>query len=451
MRFLKNVNFLILFILLFCFDVKSYDLVSFNTIRNKQIEDEAKEIGLINFNQFLRIYYFNYLKDKKDYEKNNLLVNLNKELSLLKYSKKKSERKPPIILHWTASKTSLGAIKTLFQERKSMKEGIIGVDYLITEPLYNPDNPYMHKKSYIVDLSGGEVATTWFHVPNKDKVKMKHHDRKYNKAINIEIMGWRFFNSNKGKNNDYGEYGKVGIRENFNGNFDNFDNNYKIYSTVIKFLNYLAEKYDFSQIIDEFQRENEIDKNLLEKGILYLNGPLSNFIKGHGLIAIEHTLLFNSDYIRHKKDFMPEELLVLYQDLKDYRKHLKDNDIEQKIENKIASLSTSSSYDITSIKEEINKINDLNKKEYLLYLLYLETIQIKNLEDFNYNRSFGDYLKNKYKEKYILNLIKKYITNKNLQENEINYFQELSNTFKNKHLKNLLIKLINNKIVSQIN
>ena len=62
-----------------------------------------------------------------------------------------------------------------------MKERIIGVDYVLTEPLLHPDFPNDPPKSYVVNFSRSEVATTWFHVPDKYKEKMGSHDRKYKK------------------------------------------------------------------------------------------------------------------------------------------------------------------------------------------------------------------------------------------------------------------------------
>jgi hypothetical protein len=218
-------------------------------------------------------------------------------------------------MHWTDGDNAMGAIRTLFKER-NMAEGVIGVDYVVTEPLRHPDSPGLPAKSYVVNFSRGEVATTWFHVPAQFR---NYEDRKYNRAINIEITGWRFLQNHKGKKGDFGRKGSLGIREAFNGDFKNLEKKYKIYPTVLKLVNYLAEKHNFAKLIDHFNIENEISHSQTKNGLLYLDGPLSKYLKGHGLIALEHTLKYGSKYKDIRHDFTPKDLLVLYSDLKGYR------------------------------------------------------------------------------------------------------------------------------------
>jgi hypothetical protein len=424
----------------------TYKLSSFNTIRNINIGDEEKEAGIINFNEFLRIYYYNYLSKKSNVEKNRSIVRLNSEINHLKYSEKISnpDREPPVILHWTDANNALGVIRTLFEERHSMTEGIIGVDYVVTEPLLHPDYPDRPARAYAVKFSKSEVATTWFHVPDKLKNKMPEQDRKYNKAINIEIVGWRFLQNNSGKENNFSKNGKLGIRETFNGDFDNFDTNFSIYPTVLKLVNYLAEKYDFGNLVDEYSPENEIDQELKnKKGIIYLNGPLSKYIKGHGLIALEHTLMFGGTYWELRHDFTPEELLVFYEDLKNFRQFESNDMVAKQIEKRLFEPGNLDSLEAAQIKDNINNVKSRKKQEYLLYALYLHSTKIDSIAKLNESRRYIDYLDPKGREKLTSLLLSKYLDESNdIEENDFGYIKSVIFTLKDTASKNYLNQLL---------
>jgi hypothetical protein len=293
------------------------DLASFDIIKNNYISDAEKKIGMINFNEFGRIYVYNYFSKKSATERQKALQQLQEDTSNLRYTTKiSSERKPPVVMHWTDGDNAMGAIRTLFKQENNMAEGVIGVDYLVTEPLKHPDFPKRPAKSYIINFSRSDVATTWYHAAGTSE------DRKYNKAINIEITGWRFLKNIKGKKANYGKQGSLGIREDFNGDYKNMDKKYAIYPTVLKLVNQLAEKHKFTSQISQFKAENEISKNLSKNGTVFLDGPLSKYIKGHGLIGLEYSMKYGGNYKDLRHDFTPKDLLVLYGDLKGYRQFL---------------------------------------------------------------------------------------------------------------------------------
>ncbi|MFN4152529.1 MAG: hypothetical protein ACK4IX_16430, partial [Candidatus Sericytochromatia bacterium] len=58
----------------------AYELTSFNSIRNIEISEEEKKADIINFNEYVRIYYYNYLEKKNEKDKNTLLVKLNSSI-----------------------------------------------------------------------------------------------------------------------------------------------------------------------------------------------------------------------------------------------------------------------------------------------------------------------------------------------------------------------------------
>ncbi len=390
----------------------------------------------------MRIYYYNYLEKKNPDDKNKSLVHLNGSISHLKYSANESTpRKPPIIMHWTDADNAMGVIKTLFQERKSMKEGIIGVDYVVTEPLLHPDYPERAARSYSVKFSRSEVATTWFHIPDKFKKTMAEQDRKYNKAINIEIVGWRFLADNNGRRNDTSKSGKKGIRENFNDDYEVLDREGITYPTVLKLVNYLAEKYDFCNLVDDFSPEKEIDPTLKDKGITYLNGPLSQYLKGHGLVALEHTLMFGGDYVRERHDFNPSDLLVLYSDLKNYRFYKQNSGdmLAKSIESKINSNVAMNQFEISDLKKDINKVKSVAKKEYLLYALYLRDEKVESIDKINAIKANLTYLNNSDREKITSALLTKFIdSSKDIKPNEYEYLSDMIGSVRDNLIKDRL-------------
>lgn len=418
----------------------AYELTSFSSIRNIEISEEEKKADIINFNEYVRIYYYNYLEKKNEKDKNNLLVKLNSSINTLKYSKKESERKPPIILHWTDADNALGVIKTLFKERRGMEEGIIGVDYVVTEPLLHPDYPERPARAYSVKFSRSEVATTWYHVDKKDP-RYKEEDRKYNKAINIEVVGWRFLKNEKGKKNDFSRYGKKGIREEFDGDYqkiENFDN-YSTYPTVLKLVNHLAEQHDFAYLIDEYEENKEIDLNLKEKGITYLSGPLSQYVKGHGLVGWEHTLKYGGDYNRVRFDFVPQELLVFYSDLKTFREFKQEEVLVNELEDSINNTPTLSNEDRDKLREKIAYIKSSKKKDYLFTALYVNGIKIENLNNFNDARRNIDNLDNKYKNKLVSVLLNKFVSEaESIKDNEYAYVRGLISSLSDSNKRELL-------------
>jgi len=430
----------------------SYKLTSFNTIRDISVSPEEKEAGIINFNEFLKIYFYNYLANKSPDEQNKALVRLNADINHLKYSQQISspERQPPVILHWTDANNAMGVVKTLFAEQRSMEEGIIGVDYVITEPLYHPDYPDRPAKSYTIKFSRSDVATTWFHVPDKFKGTMGEYDRKYNKAINIEIVGWRFLPNDKGKRNDFGKKGKLGIRESFNGNsndFDEMESKYVTYPTVLKLVNYLAEKHDFAKVIDNFSPDAEIDQNLKEKkGIIYLNGPLSKFIKGHGLIALEHTLMFGGDYVQLRHDFTPEELLVFYSDIKAYRDFQANDRIAKNIEERLNMSVPLNSMEIEDIKEQIKTVKSPKKREFLLYGLYLANLKIDTIAKLNDARKNIEYLDKKDVEKLTSTLLNKFLNDsKSVEANDYGYLKSVIGTVRDSIIRDRLYQILSDR------
>lgn len=418
----------------------AYNLSSFNSIKGIEISPEEKKADIINFNEFLRIYYYNYISKKSEKEKNRKLVSINSDIAKLKYSNETgSERKPPVILHWTDANNAMGVIKTLFTERYGMKEGIIGVDYVVSEPLLHPDYPNRPARSYSIKFSKSEVATTWFHVPDNVKKDLKNQDRKYNKAINIEIVGWRFFPNNKGKKDDFGRSGKKGIREKFDGKydtFDTFDSGYTTYPTVLKLMDNLAEKYDFGTTVDNFSPENEISPELKQKNIIYLNGPVSKSIKGHGLIALEHTLTFGSNYINERHDFTPNELLTFYQDLKDFRRYQKDLELVKKVEERVNINEKLSELDYQKTKDLIDNIKSKNKKEYLLLAMDFNSVKVPTLDKLNAQISEIQALKGKEKEKLTSMLITKFLNDADkVQDSEYESIKTIILTFKDTQVK----------------
>lgn len=418
-----------------------YKLSSFSTIRSIPISEEEYAANIINFDEFLRIYYYNYIKNKADGDKNQTLVRINREINHLKYSANEStERRPPVILHWTDASNAMGVIRTLFEERKSMKEGIIGVDYVVTEPLLHPDYPDRPAISYSVKFSRSEVATTWFHVPEKFMGKMASQDRKYNKAINIEIVGWRFLPNPNGRTNDAGMYGKKGIREVFDENdTDNLENKYSTYPTVLKLVNYLADKYNFGEYVDNFSEEKEIDPVLKAKGITYLNGPVSHYIKGHGLIALEHTLMFGGDYVRVRHDFTPNELLIFYSDLKKFRNMDNTDQFAKSIETKLDGSQQLDDIGMDELRDQINKVKNTQKKEYLLYSLYLHSEKIDSVEKINEFRKNFDYLNSNDREKLVSSLLNKYIIDsKDVNDNDYEYLKGVIETVRDTNIKEKL-------------
>lgn len=441
-------------------DAASYKLTSFKAIRDIQISDLEKEADIINFDEYLRVYYYNYLSNKPEPVKNKTISRVNNEISKLKYSDTKSaERQPPIILHWTDADNSMGVIKTLFQERKGMKEGIIGVDYVVTEPLLHPDYPGRKARAYTVKFSMNDVATTWYHVPDEHKHTMGHEDRKYNKAINIEIVGWRFLPNSKGKNNGMGKTGKLGIRENFNNDFENFDEKYTTYPTVLKLLNYLAEKHQFASTVDDFTPESEIDQNIKKtKGWTYLNGPLSDHIKGHGLIAMEHTLKYGGNYINMRRDFTPSELLIVYNDLKNYRLFRGNRtesdmlaraeidrsigELEYSINNAIAM----NQYEAEDLKHRILQVRDIKKKEYLLYALHLKSENVDSIEKVNDIRKNLDYLDTNDREKLMSTVLVRYFSeSQNINAGDYDYLKVVIDSVRDKGVRENLARALRDK------
>ncbi|MEK7435216.1 MAG: hypothetical protein AABZ74_18940 [Cyanobacteriota bacterium] len=417
----------------------AYSLTSFSEIRDIEISYEEKQADIVNFNEFLRIHYYNYLGKKSEKEKNTSMVKLNSDISKLKYSTEYDDRKPPIVLHWTAGNNAMGAIKTLFVERKGMKEGIISVDYVVSEPLFHPDYPDRPARSYSIKLSKSQVATTWFHVPNNAMPEIKAQDRKYNKAISIEIVGWRYAKNPKGKKNDDTELGKNGIRESFEGDFEDFNDfekKYSKYSTVLKLINNLAEKHNFTNAIDEFTPETEIDPNLQQKGITYLNGPLSQYIKGHGLVALEHTLMFNSTYIKEKVDFTPKELLVFYSDLKDFRSYMKDQEIVKSIEERVLISEKLPQTEYQKVSDLILNLRSKRQKEYLTMALDLNLLKITSLEKLNAERKEIDAFSKKEKDKLTSFLIAKFLEEANkIHEEEYDYLKNVILTFQDNKIR----------------
>lgn len=436
-------------------EAASYKLTSFDSIRSVDISEAEREADIINFDEFLRVYYYNRFVNKSEQEKNKTINRLNNDIKKLKYSADtSSERQPPVILHWTDADNAIGVIKTLFQEHKSMKEGIIGVDYVVSEPLLHPDYPERKARAYTVKFSRSSVATTWYHVPDKNMGSMGHEDRKYNKAVNIEIVGWRFLPNKKGKNSGMGKYGKVGIRENFNDNFENFDDKYAVYPTVIKLLNYLAEKHNFSEVVDNYSSDLEIDQNIkASKGLTYLNGPLSQYIKGHGLVAVEHSLKYGGDYINMRHDFTPSELLVVYEDLKNYRKFKKDNNVipdmlASEIESSINNVGVLSQSEIDDLKNRITQVASVSKKEYLFYALQLKGETINSVEKISEIRKNIDYLEISDREKLMSNILVKYFTDsQEIQSNDYDYLKVVIDSVRNKNVRNNLAKTLNYKYV----
>lgn len=419
---------------------EAYNLTSFNSIKGIEISPEERKADIINFNEFLKIYYYNYISKKPEKEKNKSLVNINAEISKLKYSTEiGSDRNPPVILHWTDSTNAMGVIRTLFKERRGMKEGIIGVDYVVSEPLLHPDYPNEPAKAYSIKLSKSEVATTWFHVPSNAKGDLKAQDRKYNKAINIEIVGWRFLPNSKGKTDDFSKTGKKGIREKFNGDynsFDSFDSEYSTYPTVLKLMDNLAEKYNFGSIVDDFSPENEISPELKQKNIIYLNGPVSKYIKGHGLIALEHTLTFGSNYINERHDFTPNELLTFYQDLKDFRRYQKDLELVKKVEERIDTTEKLPEIEYKKVKDLISNIKSKNKREYLLVAIDFNNLKITSLEKLNAQINEIQALKGKEKEKIVSLLITKFLNDADkVQDSEYSSIKSIILSFKDTKIR----------------
>lgn len=427
----------------------AYELTSFSTIRDIEISEEEKAADIINFNEFVRIYFHNYISKKSEKEKNKLLVKLNSSINALKYSANTIERQPPVIMHWTDSENAMGVVRTLFQEHKSMKEGIIGVDYVVTEPLYHPDYPNRKPRAYSIKLSRSEVATTWYHVPDNLKDKLPQEDRKYNKAINIEIVGWRFFKNEKGRKNDISKNGKIGIREDFNGDFqqfDKFDEDYAIYPTVLKLVNHLAEKNNFASLIDNFSPEQEIDPKLQEKGITYLNGPLSGYLKGHSLVGWEHSLKYGGRYNEMRFDFTPKELLVFYQDLKDFRNFNTEVELVKNLEDFINTTEILSEYEIERVKDKVANIKSLIKKDYLSSALYVNSLKIDNFNKFNDTRRIVDSLPAKYRDKITVNLLNKFIADTNsLDEVEYAATKNVIASLNNESLRVLLYESLSDR------
>lgn len=432
-----------------------YKLTSFDSIRAIEISDAERAADIINFDEFLRVYYYNRLVNKSEQEKNKIMNQVNKDVNKLKYSADtSSEREAPVILHWTDADNALGVIKTLFQERKGMKEGIISVDYVVTEPLLHPDYPERKARAYSVKFSRSSVATTWYHVPDKNMGSMGHEDRKYNKAINVEIVGWRFLPNKKGKNNSMSKYGKLGIRENFDDNFENFDDKYSVYPTVIKLINYLAEKHNFGNTIDEFNANDEIDQKVKSaKGWTYLNGPVSQYIKGHGLIAIEHTLKYGGDYINMRHDFTPSELLVLYKDLKNYRQFTRENRIvpdqlASEIESRINNTVAFNPYEVEDIKNRIAQIQNINKKEFLFYSLQLKNDTIASIEKISEIRKNIDYLDSEDREKLMSSALVKYFTDsQTIKSDDYDYLKVVIDSVRDKSIRESLFKTLSDKYV----
>jgi hypothetical protein len=434
-------------------EAANYKLASFNTIRDISISDPEKEAGIINFNEFQRIYAYNYLSNKSPEEKNKSLYKLNSDISHLKYSQQVSnpDRQPPVILHWTAASNAMGVIKTLFQERPSMDEGIIGVDYVVSEPLYHPDYPDRPARSYAIKFSRSDVATTWFHVPDKYKGTMGEYDRKYNKAINIEIVGWRFLPNEKGKKNDFGKSGKLGIRETFQGDFEDMDAKYVTYPTVLRLVNYLAEMHNFADLIDNFTPEEEIDQNLKEKkGIIYLNGPLSKYLKGHGLVALEHTLLFNSDYRSMRSDFTPEELLVFYSDIKEYRAFAGNDMIAKNIEERLNIPVPLNSVERADLKEQIKLVKSSKKRDYLSYGIYLDELKIDSVAKLNEARKDIEFLDKKDKEKLTSKLLNKYLNeSESVEYGDYGYLRSVIGTVRDSIIRERLFQILTDRVTYQ--
>lgn len=425
---------------LFIPQASAYELTSFSTIRNVEITEEEKNADIINFNEFLRIYYYNYLEKKNEKDKNKLLVNLNSSINTLKYSKKESGQKPPIVLHWTDADNALGVIKTLFKERKGMEEGVIGVDYVVTEPLLHPDYPERPARAYSVKFSKSEVATTWYKVDKKDPRYSEEH-KKYKTSINVEIVGWRFFKNEKGKKNDFSKYGKKGIREEFDGDYqkiEDFDK-YSTYPTVLNLLNYLSEKHEFSYLIDEYEEEKEVDLNLKEKGILYLDGPLSQYIKGHALIGWEHTLKYGGDYNKVRFDFVPKELLTLYSDLKSFRQFKQEELVVNELEEVINNTPKLTNEENDKLREKIAFIKSTKKKDYLFTALYVNGLKIENTNNFNDARRNIDNLDPKYKNKLVSVLLNKFVSEaESIQDNEYAYIRGIISSLQDSNKRELL-------------
>jgi len=428
-------------------------LTSFDVIRNIPITEEEKKIGMINFNEFLDLYIYNYLdKIEDDSEKNFQIAKLNSNLRELKYSKigMDIKKQAPVILHWSGNNSAMGTIKYLFKFTNEVEEGVIGVDYVITEPLANPDYPDRKKKAYIVKLSGSYVATTWYKVPNKLIPLMYHEHKKYNKAISIEIVGWKFLRNPQGLKGNFGINGELGIRENFNNSFDDFDEKYQVYPSVLKLVNYLAEQNNFATLIDNFNENNEISKYWKKrKNILYLDGELSKYLKGHGLIAIEHSLKYNSNYINTKADFSPKDLLVLYSDLKKFRIY-NDKFLIEDIENNLENTEPESFDSMTylNFKNQIKNVVTPLKRDYLFFYLYILNTKITSMQKFDSTRGFIDYLLNDDKEKLTAKIIQKYLSESYETDKEyLVYLKNIADSFKNKTLSSQIDKLIDKKDV----
>lgn len=437
-----------IFLLSLSSEASTYKLTGFDTIRNISISEDERNAGIINFEEFLKLYYFNYLNDKTQKEKNTSMALLNSDLLKLKYSDNySSERKPPVILHWAASDNALGVVKTLFKKVASIDEGIVGVDYIVTEPLYHPDYPYVRQRSYTIKFSKTDVATTWFRVPEKFKKTLGKYDRKYNTAINIEIVGWRFLEDPSGKKNNSGEKGKFGIRENFSGDFEDFENKYSTYPAVLKLVNYLAEKHKFSSLIDNYLPQNEINQKIRkEKGIIYLDGPLSQYIKGHGLIALEHDFLFGGRYRELRHDFVPEELLILYMDLKKFRTHLKNEFFVQKIEEQINNPENITSIELIGLKDKIKMVSNPQKREFLLFGLFFSGLKINSINELNKARLYLEYLEPKYREKLTGRLLEKlFVEVESFDENDYDYLKSLIGTINDLMLRKKLNQYLEEK------
>lgn len=428
-------------------------LTNFDVIRDIYISEDEKKIGMMNFNEFLKVYVHNYLSNIGDTsEKNFQIAKLNANLRDLKYSKigMDIKKQPPIILHWSGNDSAMGTIKHLFRFYPEVEEGVIGVDYVITEPLYHPDYPNRKKRAYIVKFSNNYVATTWYKVPNKLISTMYHEHKKYNKAIAIEIVGWKYFRKPTGIKGSFRINGELGIRENFDGSFENFDEKFQVYPTVLKLLNYLAEEYNFASLIDGFQKENEISKYWKkQRNVTYLDGQLSQYIKGHGLVAIEHTIKYGSNYINMKADFAPNDLLTLYSDLKKYRLY-NDKFLIQDIEYNLANASIESFDSMTylNFKNQIKRVITPIKRDYLFFYLYILNTKITTIEKFDSTRMFIEYLLDDDKEILTGKLIKKFLTESyETQKENFVYFRGITKSFRDKTLQKEIYKLLDKKDV----
>ena len=228
----------------------------------------------------------------------------------------------------------------------------------------------------------------------------------------------------------------------------------------MKFLNFLSEKHNFGDIVDTYLPENEIDKELKEKkNITYLNGPLSQYIKGHGLIALEHTLMFGGDYIRQRHDFTATDLLVVYSDLKEYRKfigNIYENPNKSEYESdsvKVIVLriqeklfNTNNAKQIDDIRKEILSIKNDSQKDYLLYIASLLDIKIDNIDKFNKIRRDILYLQVNEKEQLNSYILAKFINELSIfSEDEYLYVSKIINLLENDSLKGKLYALLQTK------